>query len=125
MKKTIIYTFAMVFVAAFGTAYAADYNGVTDFSGKSYDAFEIAPIPAMSVEGVSAGGLRASDRELYNGVTDFSGRSYDTHEIGMAGTGAMRSVEGISAGGVRAGDKKLDNGVTDFSGKSHDRFEIN
>jgi len=33
-----------------------------------------------SVEGASAGGLRAGEMELhpYNGVTDFSGRSYDS-----------------------------------------------
>lgn len=64
----------------------SDYNGVTDFSGGSYDTFAIGPVPKdeNSVEGMAAGGLRREpDRPLYNGVTDFSGASRDTGEIGL------------------------------------------
>ncbi len=56
-------------------------NGITDFTGKSYDDPALATIQTdnPSVEGSSAGGPRAVEvfKDLANGVTDFSGRSYD------------------------------------------------
>jgi hypothetical protein len=123
MRKTIVCTISMVFVVALGTAYSADDNAVTDFTGRSYDTFEMAPVAAVnSVEGTGAGGFRAGDNELFNGVSDFSGRSYDTFE--MAPVAAVNSVEGSGAGGIRADDEELFNGVSDFSGRSYDTFEI-
>ena len=122
MKKISLFTMTMIFVLGFGAAYAAD-NGITDFSGRAYDTFEIAPIAEVnSVEGVSAGGLRSDDIQIDNGVTDFSGRAYDTFEIGLADSGM--SVEWESAGGMRAGDEPLYNGTTDFSGRSYDTFDL-
>jgi hypothetical protein len=124
MKKIIVFAMTMLFVLALGTAYAAD-NGVTDFTGRSYDTFEIGPVAdSNSMEGVSAGGLRADDSELGNGVTDFSGRAYDTFEIGLNDMRSDRWVERESAGGLRASDEPLYNGTTDFSGKAYDRFDI-
>ncbi len=35
MKKSIMFMVAAGFVVSLGTAYAADYNGATDFSGRS------------------------------------------------------------------------------------------
>lgn len=58
-------------------------NGITDFSGASYDHPGVTPdrLAAVreSVEGNEAGGPRAVElfKDLYNGITDFSGRSYD------------------------------------------------
>jgi hypothetical protein len=80
----------MIFALTLGSAYAVElnkelYNGVTDFTGRSYDTFEITPMNEVKgIEGASAGGLRTGEaaKELYNGVTDFTGRSYDTFEIG-------------------------------------------
>jgi hypothetical protein len=125
MKKILFSITSMVFVLTLGTAYAADMagkglgNGITDFTGRSYESFDIGPAHAMdSVEGVSAGGLRVADKELNNGITDFSGRSYEAFDIGPAHD--MNSVEGVSAGGLRAADKGLYNAVTDFTGGSYD-----
>jgi hypothetical protein len=120
MKKILSIMMTVMFVLALGAAYAEE-NGVTDFTGRSYDNFEIQSGDGMkSVEGMSAGGLRSGERDLYNGVTDFSGRSYDTFEIGAAGTGAMKSREQESGGGLRGADRELYNGVTDFSGRSYE-----
>lgn len=91
----------------FGIAYAGSAlnNGVTDFSGKTYDRLEIsAAAGAGNVhEGSAAGGVRLTENEtvkLHNAVTDFSGRSYDTFEISTAP--ADNSVaEGSGAGGPR------------------------
>lgn len=121
MKRISVYAMTMVFVLALGTAYAADYNGITDFTGRAYDTFAIGPVgEANSVEGVSAGGERAGELQVGNGVTDFSGKAYDTFEIDVR---PDRSVERMSAGGMRA-EGELGNGITDFSGKARDTFEI-
>ena len=58
-------------------------NGITDFSGRSYDSPVTTPDRLAgvreSVEGNEAGGPRSVEvfKGLYNGITDFSGRSYD------------------------------------------------
>jgi hypothetical protein len=138
MKKITLYAITMVFALTLGVAYANEgnkelYNGVTDFSGKSYDTLanisNVSPGAASEVlmEGSHAGGLRTevSSKESYNGVTDFSGRSYDTlADIGNASPGASvgASVESSNAGGPRAekSGKVSFNGITDFSGRSYD-----
>lgn len=121
MKKTFLFTIAMVFVVTLGVAYAAGYNGVTDFTGKNNDSIELGPLAAAkSVESVSAGGLRAAQKELYNGITDFTGKSYEDFEIGPLAGG--KSVERESAGGLRTPEQKLHNGVTDFTGMTHDNI---
>ena len=86
MKKIAIYMTTMVFSLAFGLVYAGEQlnNGVTDFTGRTYDTRE--PNPAIAVDSfksVGADGLRTGEYEASNGVTDFSGRSYDTFEIGQ------------------------------------------
>jgi hypothetical protein len=109
MKKIIYITMTMVFGLALGLTYAED-NGVTDFTGKSYDMFEIGPAADIShVEGSAAGGLRAGEtiEKLHNGVTDFTGKSYDTFEISQAPSDS-NVAEGSAAGGLRqnwAGEK--------------------
>lgn len=122
MKKTLIAAIAMVAATGLGTAYAGLGNGVTDFTGKSYDVFEIAPAADMKAYESSAAGSRRDAGELYNGVTDFTGRSYDRFEIQAA-----RPMEPVIEGSA-AGSKRelgvLHNAVTDFSGKSHDNLEI-
>jgi len=84
MKKTVGLMVALMFVVGLGTAYAADYNGVTDFSGRSYDTFEIAPAGPAAVssgyEGSAAGGKR-----LVGGPADSSRHIHDTFEIGDQG----------------------------------------
>ncbi len=117
MKKIMVYTIAMVFVLALGSAYAG--NGITEFNGR-YDenaALALTPAPVASVEGSSTGGIRAEDPvELHNGVTDFSGR-YDENSVLALTPAPVASVEGSSTGGMRAVDsKELLNGITDFSG---------
>ncbi len=135
MKRTIYFMITMIFALTLRAAFASElskelYNGVTDFTGGSYDTFEITPMNEVnSIERASAGGLRTGEatKELYNGVTDFTGRSYDTFEIGQAGPGAEDSShESSAAGGLREGEsgKELYNGITDFSGRSYDTFEI-
>jgi hypothetical protein len=124
-KRMTILMLTMAFMLTLGTAYASEglYNGVTDFTGRSYEDFELARADAdNSVESENAGGMREEGKPLYNGVTDFTGRSYDNFEIGMAGE--VTTVEDISAGGLREKDKAPHNGVTDFSGKSYESFEM-
>ncbi len=138
MKKTII-TFAIFTVLAltFGVAYAMEegadlYNGVTNFSGRSY---EIVPDvgPAASAvadtgeEYSAAGGLRSDEPgiALENGVTDFSGRSYEmVPELSPAVASEMYgdTVESANAGGLRSEEPgiEISNGITSFSGKSID-----
>lgn len=112
MKKILLYTFAMVFVLALGVAYAEVGNGVTDFSGLTYD-IGPAGIPA-SVEGISAGGMREAGEGLIldNGVTDFSGRTYEEESK----LPAAPVTEAEHAGGMReeAPAKQLYNGITVF-----------
>jgi hypothetical protein len=60
-------------------------NGVTDFSGRTYDTLSDIGMAApgasrgASVESSHAGGPRTeiSGQEFSNGITDFSGRTYD------------------------------------------------
>ncbi len=87
MKKIVLFAITFVFAAAFGVAYASEIgNGITDFSGRSYDSVssfnsaESDPMPSV-VEGSSAGGQRSADfgiEEMNNGITDFTDRTYDT-----------------------------------------------
>lgn len=127
MKKITVLVLTMVFTITVGLAYAGEglHNGVTDFSGRSYDTLEISSTAALnSVGAVSAGGLRAEGKALYNGVTDFSGRSYDIVQINSKD--AVNSVEGVNAGGLReekpAG--KRSNEIID-SGRSYDTVPMN
>jgi hypothetical protein len=77
----------MIFTITIGVAYAMEggivlSNGVTDFSGRSYDIGTAAPeaMEAAFVESSHAGGFRAEEPgiELFNGATNFSGRTNDT-----------------------------------------------
>lgn len=122
MKKTFLFTIAMMFVVTLGVAYAAGYNGVTDFTGKNNDSIELGPLAAAkSVESVSAGGLRADEKPLYNGVTDFTGKSsYEDFEIAPAAGG--KSVERESAGGLRK-DKADHEGLG--PGRTYDTIPMN
>ncbi len=86
MKKIALFVFTFVFAAAFGVAYASGIgNGITDFTGRSYDevpvfgSMESGPMSGV-VEGSNAGGLRSVDlgiEEMNNGITDFTGGSYE------------------------------------------------
>lgn len=123
MKRMISILMTAAFVLGFGTAtYAAGLsNGITDFSGRSYDTFEIVPghSALAAVEGTQDAWVAG-----YNGATDFSGRAYDTFVIGMPTD--TNSGEGMAAGGLRvdSGPGVVSNGVTDFSGRSGDTGEI-
>ncbi len=87
MKKIALLAITIAFVAAFSVAYAGGAeNGVTDFTGKSYDevpVFSSVGSSAMlsdSIESTNAGGLRSADlgiETMNNGITDFTDRSYD------------------------------------------------
>ena len=107
MKKITYMTMAMtmVFGLGLGLAYAGG-NGVTDFTGRTYDTLEIAPAASIehnAFEGAAAGGIRlaAIDTEqIHNGVTDFSGRTYDVLEISAAPS-VENVAEGSAAGGLR------------------------
>ena len=112
MKKITYMTMAMVFSLGLGLAYAGG-NGVTDFTGRTYNTLEIAPAASFehnAFEGTAAGGSRlveSDNGKLYNGVTDFSGRTYDTLEISAAPS-VGNFAEGSAAGGLRrnlAGEK--------------------
>lgn len=135
MKKILLLALAMGFALAWSSVQADAmtsmsgekeiHNGVTDFSGQSYDSLSIWPGEATSgwVEHEAAGGYReeAPSLPIYNGVTDFSGRTYDSPEFGLAGkTGGW--MESTSPGGYREEgvSPKLYNGVTDFSGRTYD-----
>jgi hypothetical protein len=135
MKKILLLTLAMGFALAWSSVQADAmtamtgekeiHNGVTDFSGQSYDSLSIWPGEATGgwVEHGAAGGYReeAPSGAFYNGVTDFSGRTYDSTEIGFAGK-AGGWVESTSPGGYRTEERnwKPYNGVTDFSGRAYD-----
>ena len=108
MKKTGLMLVALVFVIGLGTAYAADYNGVTDFSGRSYDAFEIA---AGNGAGIAVYESSApGSRRLVEGVAESSRHSHDTFDIGDEG----QAKPGMSRNW--AGKEP--------PGKSYDTFEI-
>ena len=123
MKKITYMTMAMVFGLGLGLAYAGG-NGVTDFTGRTYDTLEIAPAASYehnAFEGTAAGGIRlveSDNGKLHNGVTDFSGRTYDTLETSTAPS-VENFVEGSAAGGLRrnlAGEKS--------SARSYDSLEM-
>ena len=104
MKKIILYAIAMVFVLSLGTAYAeaGGDNGTTILNtnfdigpvttpashmvkdnvvaNTNFDIGLVPPIPAASMDGAHAGGIREDKlaKELSNGITDFSGRTYDS-----------------------------------------------
>lgn len=105
MKRIFAIMGAALFMLGFGIAYAGG-NGVTDFTGKTYDTLEIAPavnVEHNAFESSAAGGIRLAEidkDQLHNGVTDFSGRTYDTIEVGPATSGG-NFVEGSAAGGLR------------------------
>ena len=114
MKKTFAIMGASLFMLGFGIAYAGGLNnGVTDFSGNTYDVLESAFTTGTVSdihEGMAAGGVRLMEidkDQLHNGVTDFSGRTYDVIEISEA-PAAGNVAEGSAAGGLRqnfAGEK--------------------
>jgi hypothetical protein len=115
MKKIFFMTMTMVFALTLGLAYAG--NGVTDFSGRSYDTLGPGPAGKIAHAGSGAGEAVAA---LHNGVTDFTGRSYDTLEL--AQNREIAQMEGSAAGSMRADESKkgLFNGVSDFTGRSYD-----
>jgi hypothetical protein len=123
MIKLLILTLSMVFVLALGTAYAESMNGVTDFTGGTYESLGAVPAePAVEMiesSGSGAGGLRDS-AEIANGITDFSGGTYES----LGAVPAEPAVEqydssGSGAGGLRESTDII-NGVTDFSGRTYD-----
>ena len=106
MKKITYMTMAMVFGLGLGLAYAGG-NGVTDFTGRTYDTLETSH--AMGVEhgayedGAAAGGIRLAENDteqIHNGITDFSGRTYDTVELNPS-PAFSNIAEGSAAGGLR------------------------
>jgi hypothetical protein len=126
MKKIFAIMGAALFMLGFGIAYAGSglNNGVTDFTGKTYDVLETAPAAVIghTVFGGSAAGgilLVENDKgELHNGITDFSGRTNDTLEISTAPS-VGNFAEGSAAGGLRrnlAGEKS--------SVRSYDSLEM-
>lgn len=74
MKKMMVLMITVVFTLTLGLAYAGEelQNGVTDFTGRSYDTFEIGPADAVgSVESISAGGLRekaSADKPVHEAI---------------------------------------------------------
>ncbi len=120
MKKLLITSITMLFVFSLGTAYAESLNGVTDFSGSTYDSFVAIPpeLNGAMNEGAGAGGLRDATEGISNGVTDFSGSTYDSFvAIPAESNGAIN--EGAGAGGLRDATEGISNGVTDFSGRNY------
>ncbi len=86
MKKILTIIAVVSFALSFGIAYAdiGTHNGVTDFSGKTYDTLEVAPAQSLmsgAIEGSAAGSLRAEQpaSQLYN-----DGDHYDTLMGGQA-----------------------------------------
>lgn len=82
MKKIMVVMAAIALTLGYGAAYAGEklYNGVTDFTGRSYDLFEIDRADTgRHLESSSAGGLReikADARPVTEKFID-TGRSYD------------------------------------------------
>ena len=121
MKKLLFASMLMLFVFSLGTAYAESLNGITDFSGSTYDSFVAIPeeSDAAMLEGSGAGGLDAASEGISNGVTDFSGNTYDSFvAIPEESNGAQ--LEGSGAGGMRDATEGVSNGITDFSGRTYD-----
>ncbi|HYA86699.1 MAG TPA: hypothetical protein VEI57_06520 [Nitrospirota bacterium] len=123
MKKLLVVTISVIFVLALGTAYAESANGVTDFSGGTYESLGSVPAEAtgslMEDSGSGAGGLRDS-AEIANGVTDFSGGTYESlGSVPAEATGSLMEDSGSGAGGLRDSDE-IANGITDFSGRTYE-----
>jgi len=120
MLKLLIMSISMLFVISLGTAYAESLNGITDFSGNTYDSF--VAIPAESngamIEGSGAGGLRDWNEGILNGVTDFSGNTYDSF-VAIPAESNSAMTEGSGAGGLRDWNEGISNGVTDFSDRNY------
>jgi len=111
----------MIFAFVIGTAYAESMNGVTDFSGLTYDSLVVIPEESNSamIESSGAGGLSDPIEGTSNGVTDFSGLTYDSLVvIPEESNDAM--IEGSGAGGLHESIEGITNGVTDFSGGTYD-----
>jgi hypothetical protein len=80
MKMIFTMIAVVIFALSFGIAYAdiGTHNGVTDFTGKTYDSPELAPGASFmsgAIEGSAAGSMRVerSSSQLSNG-----GNHYDT-----------------------------------------------
>ena len=128
MKKIMVLTMTMVFAVALGVAYAG--NQFTDIPGKTYDTtWDLNPVfggdvRSGSVEGSSAGGLRAGAAGK-NLDKDFFSPTYDTTSDVLWGLNAPEasgirsgSVESSHAGGSRAAAEiKLDK---DFYSPTYD-----
>jgi hypothetical protein len=118
MKKILLNTIAMLFLVSVGITYGA----VTDFRGLNYDiGVGPADVPATSMEGVHAGGMRdeGPGLVLYNSVTDFSGKTYEDSNLKIEPS----AIEAAHAGGMREEnpvEKFFKNGVTDFSGETYE-----
>ncbi len=134
MKKLMVVAMTMAFALTLGVAYAGQngkmYDGVTDFTGRTYDSLPLTvpqAISGSSIEGSSAGGLRTEDPavELHNGSTDFTGRTYDSLPVAPAAPAIHgSSVEGSSAGGIRAEAPRQNWAGKESSVKIFDNFEI-
>ncbi len=137
-KQKIKFTIAMmmVFALTLGVAYAMEgidlSNGITNFTGLTYDTVSgLGPVAVgeeeAAVESSAAGSMRSDEPGIVlgNGITDFTGLSYDV----IAGPGPVASGEMYadvpergSAGGLRSEEPAdaVSNGITNFSGKSYD-----
>ncbi len=98
MKKIVTIIGAVLFALSFGIAYAGNglYNGVTDFSGRSHDTFEIERAGGGAVAGAYESSAAGSKR-LVEGEPDASRHIHDTFEIGNQGQakpGMTRNVGG-------------------------------
>ncbi len=134
MKKLMMGIMTMAFALTLGVAYAGQSvtidNGVTDFTGHTYDSLPLTVPRANivpSIEGSSAGGLRAEDPAvvLHNGITDFTGRTYDSLPVAPAASAIhSSSVEGSSAGGMRAEAPRQNWAGKESSVRNFDNFEI-
>jgi hypothetical protein len=117
MKNIIIIMIVMTFIFALGSAYAGELsNGITDFTGRTYDTLEPAAASSEWIVSSGAGGLVTVEpgKELYNGITDFTGKTDNLEPAAMN----SRFVESSGAGGMRSEEpgKELNNGITDFTG---------
>lgn len=133
MKMIIFLTLTIVLFLTLGSAYANEaaisgeqYNGITDFTGRTLDApsgtgSADSAMVGSPVEGSGAGGLSPgdADREPFNGITDFTGITLDA-PWGISAGGL--SEESYGAGGLSTGDvySALFNGITDFTGRTPD-----
>ncbi len=112
MKKTFLFTIAMVFVAGLGTVYAADYNGDSYYG----DIFQIAPAALTHANSAFEGSAAGSARTKVNS-NDFSIYN-DLFEIAPAASNS-RVVEGSAAGSLRQNMAGKESSV-----RNYDLFEI-